>query len=186
MEMTPNPSLWDEIRKFARELYDEFDLGIQAQEKLQDFIHADPILREKAVAVFAMDLLRQAQREVRSRINGGTSKESTSPHRPRIYTDEEKQRVKVVCAKYSFLNWPMMDGTQLGAATLSLLKKNADAYEKQARGMARNAEFLRLIQNDPRWNRNKGALVAELFSEKELAGLMEKAKTSMKPRRPAR
>lgn len=153
-----------ELLKAAEEVYEVHRFSEEGVTALEQRIRNTPTLLELAIHQAAYDTLRMSMRDTRHKIStppGGTQ---------RHYSREEQEAI--VDAVKGFYSRPLMDGTLLRDATGEVLLRDAERYEAQASGCAREAKFLRLVAAKV----SPGQKVGDVWTEDELEKLFQKAK----------
>jgi len=150
------------IRDAATAAYEQYGYTPMAVEEMVVVILANAMTVRAAVEMAAKEALREVQREARCVI----ARDCGSP---RTYSRRFRDSIVVACGK--FYNWPLPDGTRLSVATRTQVMKSAVGYRQREIGNARQAAFLEAVAA----GMQDGQMVADAWTEAQLAGLMKEA-----------
>jgi len=163
------------IRHMADEAVDAVGFD-KAEKVLAERIGADPSLTRYAIQATARAEVRMAMAVRRQRIAGAeeTVDDKRADGSPKRYSDAVCRKVSEYAGK--FLGWPMSNRKVLGEATLVEVREEAEMYEANAMGNARNGRFMRLLERRMLALKVKeGEPVKKLLTDDQLARLMAKA-----------
>ena len=146
----------------------------RAEDVLVGLIEKDATLVGLAVRRLAREEVRLGMAVRRQRIQGQVvtvdNKRGTAP----------KMYSKAVAAKCGlagkFLTWPLSNRKFLADATLDDVQHEAEMYEGQAQGNARNGRFMRCVEKRLKTLKIKeGETVGQVLDDSVLGNLMSKA-----------
>lgn len=148
----------------------------QAEDSLVTAIEADVELVTYAVRSTARAEIRMAMAVRRQRIAGTTETldEQRAASKPKTYAHDVCAKVQEWGGKY--LAWPLSNRKLLGEATVEDVRAEAEMYEANAQGNARNGRFMRLVEKRLLTMKAKpGEVVGKVLSDSILERLMAKA-----------
>jgi hypothetical protein len=160
------------IRCFADQVCK--DAGYEGAEALLvAIIEADASLIAYAIQQTAHDEVRMSMAVRRQRISGTVETlESKLPGgKPKTYSDEAVAAAQEWGGK--FLAWPLSTRKLLGSATIEDVRAEAEMYEANAQGNARNGRFMRLVEK----RLKPGEIVGKVLDDAKLEKLMAKAQS---------
>jgi hypothetical protein len=146
-----------------------------AEKKLVTSIMSDKRLTRVAVTAFAHDEIQFSIQKRRQHITAAARDEpptSTSKQQARIYAKDVTERISRWSGQY--LSWPLSTRVLLGDATLNEVTAEAEMYDAQSAGNARNARFMRLVA--ARLKKSGADIVKKCLTDSQLAVLMSRAK----------
>jgi hypothetical protein len=153
-----------------------------AEEKVVAGINSQARLITWAIHRAARAEIRLAMAARRVDITGVVDDRLLTSQPAKPYTKQKEQAYsEEVCRKVSewagkYLAWPMSDKRLLGEATLQDVRREAEMYEANAQGNARNGRFMRLLEKRLQTLKIKtGETVGQVLTDDQLATLMAKA-----------
>jgi hypothetical protein len=153
----------------AAEVYGQYGFSKESVNLLKQEILNSPDVLDEALNIAAYDLMTGVQHTVRSTISGGNG----GMNKPRIIPKAMQMAVEEACGKY--YNWPLMNGAKLADANRDHILKDAERYQANADGNAKNARFLRLVASQLQGTQT----VKEVLSESQLALFMNRARNQL-------
>ncbi|MEY4932889.1 MAG: hypothetical protein RLZZ403_1209 [Pseudomonadota bacterium] len=163
------------IRRMADACVEEMGFA-DAEQCLIEHITPDPQLVSHAIYVTARVEIRMAMAVRRHRILGVEDDiaEESGGKEPKKYSKKVREKV-ILYGKY--LGWPLSTKKVLGEATLTDVRSEAEMYEGQASGNARNGRFMRLVEKRMvALKAKENEAVRGLLSDDQLARLMARAR----------
>jgi len=147
-----------------------------AESKLVASIESDPTLVTYAIQHTAHYEVRMSMAVRRQRIIGSTGPDALEGKLPKVYSHEVCKAVQDWGGKY--LSWPMSCRKVLGDADVEDVRAEAEMYEANAQGNARNGRFFRLVEKRLQTLKAKpGEAAGHVLSDAVLEKLMAKAIT---------
>jgi hypothetical protein len=161
------------IRALADSLTQEFGFSI-AESKLVGALIADDELANYAVRAFAHSEIHMAMAVRRKRIQGAPEPIEMGSQTVKHYSKDVGIKVGEWAGR--FLGWPLSTHKLLRDASLQDVRAEAEMYEGQAQGNARNGRFMRLVERRLVTLKIKdGETVGKVLDDAILARLMAKA-----------